>query len=120
MSKMTSIHLKCARDGGGGLTNLTFDKASGTYRSGSWKIGADAAARLVGGWLYLHEAKAVPSQFGGRILAFEPIEQQEPAGKEHVVLVVRPVRECRGQKWRGAEAGGIGGVIESLLPHEQL
>jgi hypothetical protein len=117
---MNAIHLRCAREAGGGLANLTFDKASGTYRSGSWNIRADDAASLVGGWLYLHEAKTVPSQFGGKILAVEPAGQATDA-KEQVVLVVQPARQGRGQKWRGKGSmmAWSGGLVEPTLPHER-
>ena len=118
---MNAIHLKCPRQNGGGLANLSFDKTSGTYRSGSWDISADDAARLVGGWLYLHEAKAVPSQFGGRVLAVEPVAPTQSNAREQVVLIVQPSCAARGQKWRGkrGETAWNSGVIPSSLPHEK-
>lgn len=119
---MNAIHLKCERDPQGGLTNLVFDKASGTYRSGFWNISVADAERLVGGWIYLHEAKTVDLQFGGQVLAFEQIEREELARKDRIVLVVAPSRAGRGQKWRGKrhEMAWTGGVVEASLPHEQL
>lgn len=116
-----SSHLRCAREAGGGLANLTFDKASGTYRSGAWTIPADDAASLIGGWLYLHEAKTVPSQFGGKILAVEPAGQASPEAQAQVVLVVQPARQGRGQTWRGKGSmmAWSSGLVQPTLPHER-
>ena len=118
---MNAIHLKCERDPQGGIANLTFDKTSGTYRSGFWNITVEDAENLIGGWLYLHEAKTVTSQFGGQIVQFEQVERPELAKKDRIVLVVEPSKSCRGQKWRGKrhEMAWTGGVIAGSLPHEQ-
>ena len=118
---MNAIHFKCERDPHGGLTNLTFDKDSKTYRSGFWNISVEDAEKLVGGWVYLHEAKTVTSQFGGQVLEFEQVEREELAKKERIVLVLAPSKAGRGQKWRGKrhEMAWTGGVIEGSLPHEQ-
>lgn len=97
------------------------DKASGTYRSGAWTIPADDAASLIGGWLYLHEAKTVPSQFGGKILAVEPAGQASPEAQAQVVLVVQPARQGRGQTWRGKGSmmAWSSGLVQPTLPHER-
>jgi hypothetical protein len=68
-----AIHFICGRDDGVSLNNLVVDKASGTFRSGQWDISEEDARSLVGGWVYLHAAKASPSEFGGIVLGFEPV-----------------------------------------------
>lgn len=118
---MNAIHLKCEREAGGGLSKLTFDKPSGTYRSGSWNISPEEAESLVGGWVYLHEAKDVVSQFGGKVVTVEAAGRDAATGKDRVMLIVAPSRDGRGQKWRGQrnETAWSGGVIEASLHHEQ-
>lgn len=118
---MNAIHLGCEREGGGGSSKLTFDKMSGTYRSGSWNISPEEAESLVGGWVYLHEAKDIVSQFDGTVVAFEVAGHDKAAGRDSVMLVVAPSRDGRGQKWRGKRNEPVwsGGVIEASLIHEQ-
>ena len=118
---MNAIHFKCERNAQGGLTNLTYDKDAKTYRSGYWNISVEEAEKLVGGWVYLHEAKTVSSQFGGKVLAFEQVQREELARKERIVLVVTSEKEGRGQKWRGKrhEMAWTGGLVDLSLPHEQ-
>ncbi|WP_051328625.1 hypothetical protein [Geminicoccus roseus] len=118
---MNAIHLKCERAPQGGLINLSFDKASGTYRSGFWNLSVEDAQRLVGGWIYLHQAKTVASQFGGMVLEFEQVQREELARKDRIVLVVAASLAGRGQAWRGKrhEMAWTGGLVEASLPHEQ-
>lgn len=116
---MNAIHFTCDRDVNGGLSNLTYDKESGTYRSGFWNITVDQAESLVGGWVYLHQTKATTSQFGGKILSFEQVTVDGPAPAERIVFVLTPSHDGRGQKWRGKQRAWTGGVVEASLPHEQ-
>lgn len=84
------------------------------YYSGFWDIPLDEAECLVGGMLYLHEVKAKPSRFGGRVLAVEQVEKPEFARSKRVVFKVQALLEGKNVKWRGADHGmaSYGGIID--------
>jgi len=103
---MPSIHFICR----GGL-NLHVVKHP-VYECGVWDVENDAP-KLVGGMLYLHEAKADSSYFGGRIESFRVVETDE-AHSLRVVFTVRSLREGKGVRWCGAAHGmaWTSGVVE--------
>ena len=73
-----SIHFICR-----GRKNLTVLKQP-TYTTGFWSVSEDVAQKLVGGMINLHETKADPSYFGGRVLEWlrldNPIVPTSPSG----------------------------------------
>ena len=85
------------------------------FHSGYWDLPLAEAETLIGGMLYLHETKAKPSRFGGRVLSVEQREMNEFARPMRVVFKVESLREGRGQKWRGADhdMASYGSIIEA-------
>ena len=103
---MLSIHFICR-----GSLNVHVVKHP-VYESGVWDV-ENNAAKLVGGMLYLHEAKADPSYFGGRIESFRVVETDE-AHSRRIVFTVTSLREGKGVRWRGTAHGmaWTSGVVE--------
>ena len=117
---MRAIHFICKRDDGVSLNNLTFEKATQTYRSGYWDISVDEAIAVVGGWIYLHPAKSSLSEFGGIVQGYEPVVDASLAHANRIVLLVKASLSARGQPWRG-QAHGMAhssGLVEASFPHE--
>ena len=71
------------------------------YESGNWWLTPMEAARLVGGLLFLHDAKAKPSYLGGRVLSFREVFVPEKAHPNRVVLRFVSSAECQGVPWDG-------------------
>jgi hypothetical protein len=46
------------------------DKDKNEWESGYWVVSEDAAQKLIGGDIYLHEGQNDPSHFGGRLLGY--------------------------------------------------
>ena len=119
MSK--AIHLKNERQGISrrGLTKVVGERNG--WRSCCWLLTDEEQDALIGGWLYLHETKSTPSQFGGMIIGFEPAERDGAARSNGVAIVFRADSRARDQGWRGANHGmaWTSGVLEGDLPHEQ-
>ena len=80
-------------------------KASGTdeYTSQSWRLSAAEAEALVGGRLYLHETKAEPSYFGGRVLAWFPSKRESGAMEDGITFQLLADKEAKGVAWQGAD-----------------
>ncbi|MCJ2068133.1 hypothetical protein MKK75_04790 [Methylobacterium sp. J-030] len=113
-----AIHLICHRQDGR-YKNLQLI-GNQTYRSGYWKISEADAQALIGGWVYLHERKAEPSGFGGRVTKIEPTASDYDGTGRRYGLVFEACREGRGQVWRGAghPMAWTGGLTEATAPHE--
>jgi hypothetical protein len=86
-----------------GLKGLTpIEGQPNTYWSCCWELNDSEAEDLVGGWLYLHQAKRQPSHFGGRILGFERLwNEGEAVRKDRVRLQIEARPEGIGRQWRG-------------------
>jgi hypothetical protein len=69
----------------------------GRYRSGIWKLSAEEALSLKGGWLYLHESSTKPAYLRARI---EALEGPDAEGKYW--LIVQKARTTGNVTWRGA------------------
>lgn len=98
-----------------GLLNLSkSDVGENLYFSGFWDIPIAEATALVGGMLFLHEAKSRPSRFGGRVLNVSQTIVPEHARRKRVVFEIQALPEGRGAKWRGADHGmaSYGGIID--------
>lgn len=112
-----AIHLINRRDGTSlhGLTR--WNGHPGRYRSCCWRISDEDAAELIGGWVYFHQAKSMPSRLGGVILGFEPGEHDMA---ERKVLLFQADPRAREQRWRGADHGMAmwSGLVDADLPHE--
>ena len=102
---MKVLHLKNdQRNDGPGLRNLTkSDTEPNIYFSGFWDLKSEEADSLVGGMIFLHETKAKPSRFGGRVLAYKIVSKLEYARSQRIEFKVQSMLEGRGVKWRGAE-----------------
>lgn len=89
---MASIHFICRN-----AANLNPVKLP-LYESGDWDISLEEGARLVGGKIYLHQTKATPSYFGGRIDSFRTIETSN-ARTTRVIFTLTSMLECKGARW---------------------
>ena len=116
-----SIHLICRRVHGGGLKGVTKLEPAPRFRSVSWELSAANAAALVGGWVYFHPSKTVPSEMGGRIIAVEESGERTAHDAPEVAIIFEAAVEGRGQKWRGMghSMAWTGGNVEADLPHER-
>ena len=80
---------------------------AGQWLSRSWQLPTDVLPDAVGAVLFLHEAKAEPSYFGGVVLAVtpddEPIASDEGGTRYVIRFAYHP--SARGQRWQGASHG---------------
>ena len=91
-------------DQGPGLRNLRrFEDEKDVYLSGYWDIPLSDAQTLIGGMLFLHEAKAKLSRFGGKVLSVEQVRIEELAHKDRIEFKILSLPEGKGEKWRGAD-----------------
>ena len=119
---MNAIHLICRRDDGVNLNRvLLLDRATFSYRSGTWDLDAGEAQALVGGWLYLHPSKNKPSEFGGHISGFEVVQVDGLARETRIDFIFKASPSARGTAWRGQSHGmaWTGGIVPAGLPHER-
>jgi hypothetical protein len=74
----------------------------------------EAARELIGGRIFLHETKALPSVFGGEVVAVETVRDRSLAREDRVVFIVRPTIADKGVTWRGRSdpKASYGGVID--------
>jgi hypothetical protein len=116
-----AIHLIC-RLGPNGMwpDNVTNDPTTRVFTSGYWDLSVEDAERLVGGWLYLHTAKAKPSYFGGSVSGFERVVRDDVARANRIALKFHPSAFGRGQNWRGHDHSRTwtSGLIRAGLSHE--
>ena len=116
-----SVHLICRRDDGVTLNGLTrVDGFKARYRSCCWVFDDAEVAALVGGWIYLHEKKSSPSEFGGEVVAIEPTKREGRAHTDGFAVTFEARTEGRGQPWRGARHGmaSKSGFVDLSFPHE--
>jgi hypothetical protein len=77
-----------------------------TFISGYWDINDAQAEALVGGWLYLHETKARPSYFGGKIIDFRHELRPDVVRNDRIGLIFYPRAEAKKSvSWRGQQHG---------------
>jgi len=92
------------------------DDANGpwVYESGNWDLRPDEPALVVGGIICLHQSKAKPSYFGGRIDSYREIEECGRLGNKVVFRFTASV-SAKDVKWRGAghARGRTGGVVDT-------
>lgn len=93
---MKCIHLICR----GGQT---VRKVGDLWESGNWDISTRDAERLVGGRLFLHEAKPKRSYFGGEVVGYYRVEDAGVAHEDRVVFRLRSRLDCKEVKWKGAD-----------------
>jgi hypothetical protein len=93
---MASIHFIC-RD----RANL-HPVGHPIYDSGDWDITVEDAARLTGGMIFLHQAKAQLSYFGG-VIESHRLTETGNAHSQRVVFRFTFVPEGKDVKWRGAD-----------------
>ena len=117
-----AIHLKCERDENGFLKNLKIINRGGIlYDSGNWDMHVSEAESLVGGWLYLHPAKKKLSEYGGKIVSWQKIVDEDKAHSERVVFKFEAKKQAQGKKWRGKNhtMAWQSGVVEADYDHEK-
>ncbi len=105
---MAEIHFICRRG-----QNVETVKHP-VYDTGTWDVSPQDAERLLGGMVFLHETKAKPSYFGGRVESFREVETDMPHARR-VVFRLTSLKEGKGVNWRGANHGmaWTSGVVDS-------
>jgi hypothetical protein len=103
---MKTIHFICRRkrDGQGGLEGVS--RVSGeqdTYTSEAWKVNLSDMQELVDGQIYLHQARAEASHFGGKVLEVYQINSEDNAQASRVGFKFKAEREARGVAWQGRQ-----------------
>jgi len=83
------------------------------YDSGTWDVSPQDAASLVGGMIYLHQAKAQPSYVGGRIESYREIHT-DLAHSRRIIFTFTSTADGKGVRWKGAEhsMAWTGGVVD--------
>lgn len=66
------------------------------YESGWWAIPEEAANGLIGGLIFFHEGKKLPSFFGGTVLGFRV--ETEGEHKDRIVFRLESSSDCKGVK----------------------
>lgn len=115
-----AIHLVCGHDERHQPNNVSPEPGTKTFWSGNWDLSEDDAARLVGGWIYLHATKGSPSYYGGPVRAFSPVTVSGVARQRRIRFRFAPSFLAKGRRWRGQDHGRAwtGGLVEASLPHE--
>jgi hypothetical protein len=115
-----SIHLICRREEGRLLNISLIDRDRHHYRSIAWEIPEKDWTGLVGGWVYLHETKNKPSEFGGQIIRAESSGHPTAHGRPELAVIFRADAAARGQVWRGTDHSMAwwSGPIEPTSAHE--
>ena len=92
----------------------------GKYRSCCWVLSRDQAQSLVGGWIYLHETKTQPSEFGGKVVSVEPGVWENAPDQDRVAIIFQVAPEAQGQAWRGSDysMAYTSGLIQPSFEHE--
>jgi hypothetical protein len=75
------------------------------FESGFWTLSEASAAALIGGTLYLHEAKAMPAYFAGDVIGYRIAGPHEPPDKPRpgkIVFILRS-REPERRVWEGQD-----------------
>lgn len=98
------LHLIC-RDAKG---LVCLDPKETIYRSEAWALTAAEVAKLAGGRVYFHQAKAEPSYFGGQVLEIESLPGENP---QRFALRLKADRAAKGVGWD--EAGYSHGMAWS-------
>ena len=118
---MRAIHIICHREEGR-LKNLVQSPAEkGVYTSGCWALSTeDDPATLVGGWLYLHPSKNLPSEIGGIVRSYGTCKREDAAKEHGIEFTFQARNEGRGQAWRGADydRAWTGGIVPAQYDHE--
>ena len=73
------------------------------FEFGMWAITEDEAKALIGGMIYLHDAKAEPSYFGGVVTGYRPADGAEYAGRW--VFTVASTLSGKKVAWEGRDYG---------------
>jgi hypothetical protein len=115
-----AIHFICRRDASGNFRNSRRDEATGLLRCGNWKVTAQEAEALQGGWVYLHTTKAGASELGGIVRGYEPVVDHEVSRVNRIEFLLDVRCRGKGHNWRGAahRMAWTGGMVPADLPHE--
>lgn len=113
------IHLLNKPDETGRPRFLTYLGGT-TYRTCCWKLSAEDAARLIGGWVYLHDRKSELACMGGVVTAVVPSEEPGFTDQSRFAITFTSRAEAKRMRWRGAShaMAWTSGLIEGDAPHE--
>ena len=91
-----------------------------SYRTCCWKLSADDAASLVGGWVYLHDKKSEVARIGGVVTTVAPAEEPGFTDQGRFAIIFTSRAEAKRMRWRGDKhaMAWTGGVIEGNAIHE--
>ncbi len=91
---MAHIHFLCRN-----RANLRcVDPATRAYDSGDWDLTGEQAAQLIGGTLYLHNAKSERAYFGGKVTDFR-ITEIGTARSKRIIFTFVSEAERKGASW---------------------
>ena len=90
------------------------EKGKDDYTCGNWDLSKADSDKLVGGMIYLHQTKARPSYFGGKVLSVKEIQTKDH--DKRIVFTFTFAPECRGVAWQGT--GRATAWTSGLLDHE--
>ncbi len=74
----------------------------GMYSSEAWDIQSSDADKLVGGRIFFHEKKTLPSYFGGIVLSYEEIETGN-AHTKRILFKLETDKAGKGVPWAGRD-----------------
>jgi hypothetical protein len=115
-----AIHFICKREGIGRKNLGRVSGRAHVWRSGFWDLPLKEAQALVGGWVYLHETKSDPADFGGLVVNALPYKHEGVVHQDRVMLIFEARTAARGVAWRGMDhsRAWTSGLVEADLPHE--
>jgi hypothetical protein len=103
--RFARIHLICRKlpTGNGfiGLEPCLHSRFDSAYISGKWSIAETDAQKLLGGLIFLHEAKTKTSQFGGLIYNWFKDPVPDKANPDRISFKFLAVTEGRYAEWGG-------------------
>lgn len=119
-----AVHLinryKVKDDGSGflGLEKFQHPHLPYAYSSGNWVFNHKDAQSLLGGLIFLHEAKGKPAHFGGLVFDWQPITVNDAATKERVIFRFLYASDTLHADWQGAvhKQAWTGYIIEKDIP----
>jgi hypothetical protein len=111
---MSAIHLLARRNDQ--PPGSFFQVRDGVHFTGWWALSEDAARRLVGGSVFLHQTKATPSWYGGTILGYR-VGQEGPRGENRIGFEFQFAQVARNVAWDwGDHAPNVRAEMSIVFP----
>lgn len=95
---MNSAHFICRSAAG-----INKSDGNNEYTCGSWLLTPADASSLVGGRIYMHEAKSERSYFGGTVKSWYPSRREGTTHEEGVTFLIVSDKDAKGVEWRGQD-----------------